>query len=366
MREEYLDGLRGWAALIVVMYHTCLMMGLNLGMSFKPIVMDGPFSVFIFFVLSGYVLSVAAFKSGDRRIVVDMAIRRYPRLTVPILCISAVALVLMLSGAMHNVGAAKVTGSELWMSQFYVFDGSLLDMLHFSLWRVYTDHPAPTYNSSLWTMPYELQGSLLVFALLLSVGRSSTARLLGHVVFIAATWWFTSFIFAMALGVALGNFVHLRVHRRLCTAVFSRPIAWALILGGLLAAAVRPEANGVVWTSLCALAVVYGVLLDTGVQRVLTAPVSLWLGRISFPLYLVHIPLICSAASWACLVVADAGWMGPSAKVALAVLTVGVSLVAATVFAPVERLAVALGRRLSRAVIESRPVNRFFPAMVRR
>lgn len=362
MREEYLDGLRGWAALIVVVYHTCLMMGLNLGVSFKPIVMDGPFSVFIFFVLSGYVLSVAAFKSSDRRAIVDMAIRRYPRLTVPVFCISAAALVLMLSGTMHNVGAAKVTGSELWMSQFYAFKGSLVDMLDFSLWRVYTDHPAPTYNSSLWTMPYEMQGSLLIFALLLSVGRNSVARAVGHVAFISATWWFTSFIFAMALGAALGNFVHLSVHKRLKATTFGRSLACALVLGGLVGAALRPEANGVVWTSLCALAVVYGVLLDPTAQHALSAPLSLWLGKISFPLYLVHIPLICSIASWACLTSADAGALTAGAKVAIGTLTVFASLVAAIAFSPVERFGIVAARRLSWVLLSRWPAHSGLPA----
>jgi peptidoglycan/LPS O-acetylase OafA/YrhL len=58
------------------------MLSIELELPFKPIVLDGPFAVFIFFVLSGYVLSVFAFRAGRRRDAVDIALRRYPRLVL--------------------------------------------------------------------------------------------------------------------------------------------------------------------------------------------------------------------------------------------------------------------------------------------
>jgi peptidoglycan/LPS O-acetylase OafA/YrhL len=50
-----------------------------------------------------------------------------------------------------------------------------------------------------------------------------------------------------------------------------------------------------------ALCLVAGVLLFPPLQRLLLGGVSQWLGRASFALYLVHVPLLCSLGAWVLL-----------------------------------------------------------------
>ena len=97
----YLDGLRGICCLLVVIDH-CIgtfkpdlrWTGLDgiggiirriVQLSPLNIVYNGSVSVYIFFILSGYVLSIKFFKHKDSRIVLDGVIKRIPRLMLPVL-----------------------------------------------------------------------------------------------------------------------------------------------------------------------------------------------------------------------------------------------------------------------------------------
>jgi peptidoglycan/LPS O-acetylase OafA/YrhL len=334
--------------------HTTLMLSIEFELPFKPIVLDGPFAVFIFFVLSGYVLSVFAFRAGRRRDAVDLALRRYPRLVTPIFCICTVALFFMAISLMRNAETGKVVGSE-WLSSFYSFPGSIMDMLTFSFWWVFAGGPGNNYNSSLWTMPFEMQGSMLIFAMLLIVGRSDKARLVGHAVFLGVTCWLSSYIFAMAVGVALANFVQCGLHQRLKSSTLGWWCSWFLFAVGIGSAAVRPDAYGLIWTSLSGAAILYAVLLNSTLQRWLSSPLSRWMGKISFSLYLVHILVICCFSSWLYLWLSEGTQLGNSGVTAVALATVAVSLLSAAAFYRVELMGILAGRSVSRTVLDWKP-----------
>ncbi|MEZ2293111.1 acyltransferase family protein [Variovorax sp. RCC_210] len=351
MREQYLDGLRGWAALIVVAYHITLMIWGELHPPFKLLVLDGPFAVYIFFALSGYVLSVANFRGSSKREVFDMALRRYPRLTIPIFAISALALSMMLLDVFANPAASKVLGTEWWLGIFYTFDPGLFDMLYYSLWVVFFGGNAYWYNSSLWTMPTEMIGSLLIFAFLLIAGRSSLLRLLGHALFIGICWWLKSFMLAMALGVAIAHFVQSGAHQRLKNSTFGFWCSWILLAAGLFGAGQRTDTYASVSSGFSAAAVVYAVMINAPMQRALSLPFSQWLGKLSFSLYLVHILVICSVGSWAAVALAEIGWLTIFGKLFLFAATLVTAVAAAIAFYPVDRFGIEISRRFARAVL---------------
>ena len=85
MRKTYLDGLLGWAALIVLFGHLGpVFLIAKYKMYVMSFFMDGELAVHVFFVLSGFVLSIGFFESGKRIILKELLIRRYPRLAVPV------------------------------------------------------------------------------------------------------------------------------------------------------------------------------------------------------------------------------------------------------------------------------------------
>lgn len=352
MREKYLDGLRGWAALIVVVFHTTLMLKIESGLPFTPIYLDGAFSVFIFFALSGYVLSISFYRTGRRVDVVDLALRRYPRFVVPIFVVCAVALTLMNFGLMSNLEAAKVTGSDAWLGRFYNFHGSIPDLFLYSFGRVFTGIlPYNDYNSSLWTMEVEMQGSIIIFAMLLIANRSTGARLIGHVVFIGVTLWIPSFMLAMALGAAIANFTQFELHKRLVASRFAGWFSWLLFVAGLASAAVRPHHYGQIWTSVAGAAILYAVVLNSTLQSCLSSRLSQWLGKISFSIYLVHIVVICSFSSWLYLTLGGGAKVEGSGVAIVALATFLVSVAAGAVFYRVELMGVLASRRFSKAVL---------------
>ncbi|WP_435370094.1 hypothetical protein, partial [Acinetobacter baumannii] len=69
------------------------------------------FSVCIFFVLSGLVLTRLYSLTGDAQVLISRAIRRLPRLAIPIAASIAVAYAIFAAGLMRNVPAAVSSNS---------------------------------------------------------------------------------------------------------------------------------------------------------------------------------------------------------------------------------------------------------------
>jgi peptidoglycan/LPS O-acetylase OafA/YrhL len=356
MRERCLDGLRGWAALIVFAYHIgplCFGWPVMIGGVLPPVI-DGALSVEIFFVLSGYVLSVEFYRTGQRRGVLDLALRRYPRLTVPTLVCSFAVLLLMRAGLMFSDQAGRLLGSS-WLAQRYAFTATFADFLYCSTVRLYLE-PLGRYNAVLWTMYYELLGSFVLFALLLAVGRSERARLAGHGVFVCACWMFESPLLAMALGAVLA---HTAQQSWWGTLRSARATAWAsagaLVLG-VVVAALRDSVNQPVRLSFCGALVVIGVLLQPGVRTWLAQPLSQELGHYSFPIYLVHVPVLCSVSAFGFVLAARHGpldsWV---VKASIVLLSLPMYAAAAWGMRKVEVLAVHAGRAFAGLFLRRAP-----------
>lgn len=355
MRESYLDGLRGWAAIAVVLHHLLhitIFPGWRNYLPAIPFFADGTFAVFVFFVLSGYVLSAGFFKTGERAVVVDLALRRYFRLTIPILVISAIAAAMMAAGWMLNGHAGYAAGSWFWWSAFYQFDPSVADVINFSLYRVYVDPNAMTsYNSSLWTMPVEMQGSIAVFAILLLVGTSRAARLVGHAVLLGLTWWFDSSIFALALGCALAAFRHSRHFHQFEVSEKRQLLSVLMIACGLMLAAWRWEDNEPLTLSFASLALIFGIMLSQRARRALSTPLSQWVGRLSFSIYLVQIPVMCSFTAWGFMALYSGHSISALSLLILFVSSMALIMLSAMLFYPVERLGIVVGRKVSQTIM---------------
>ena len=169
-RLHHFDGVRGWAALAVVVFHstTELFGGVIpfLATGWLGLFNDGLLAVYIFFVLSGFVLSNQFFAAGNLARIRITALGRYVRLTIPIAAASFLTFILMKSGFLFNHDAAVILHREDWLGWFYQFPASLASYLRFAFYAIYFDFDSHTaYDVVLWTMPYELIGSFLVFAM---------------------------------------------------------------------------------------------------------------------------------------------------------------------------------------------------------
>lgn len=167
-----LDGLRGIAALIVVLFHMDAFFGTafsfngqytqaTLAWQVYRRALNGNFSVAIFFVLSGYLL---IFKFAKFRLEEDLRagiLKRYFRLTPIVLASTLLAVGLQSLIGFHNAAAARIIGGHQWLASAYPAHLTWLGAIKCGLIGAYQGNVQ--YNGPLWTIRLELLGSFILF-----------------------------------------------------------------------------------------------------------------------------------------------------------------------------------------------------------
>lgn len=140
-RIKHLDGLRGWGSVIVLLHHLLLFLP-QMGGWYGRFMTDGPFAVFVFFVVSGFAVSAGHLLVNRERLAASM-VGRYFRLGIPVAVVSVMAYVLMLTGSMHNV-ACHAGGL---LDELYQFEPSLPGVLKFVSFDVFFGYrPEASYD----------------------------------------------------------------------------------------------------------------------------------------------------------------------------------------------------------------------------
>jgi peptidoglycan/LPS O-acetylase OafA/YrhL len=319
-RLIYLESVRGIAALCVVFGHLVLTFvpGTNIIDLTRPqlpialrvllasplsLLTKGYFAVRIFFVLSGFVLSLSYFHKKTIDTVSGAAARRYPRLMFPALASVMFAWVLLKFGWYWNTDAAVLMhqAPDYWLPSWFRLDRTFADALREGAYGTFFNFRLNrTLNSSLWTMPWELGGSFMVFSLLALFGSIHRRFLIYGLVAIGlyATVW--PLLVDFVAGLALCDLFIRHEHR------FREKPRWpiiglftGLILGGLLGE--WPSAQHglnddfvACWPIVPAVLIIGGITFSPRLRHALESRAMAFLGKISFPLYLFHLSIICS------------------------------------------------------------------------
>ena len=346
-RVGTLDALRGIAALVVVLHHANYMVASYWGptvlwlLDWSPlrVLKAGRPAVVFFFVLSGYVLTLALLRQRGPVSPASWAMRRTLRLLPPV-----VASVLLSAGLCWWFAEDQpVDDLGLLVAVSWSEPPDLVSLLrHMAL--LDSDDFAFPMNIVLWSLVHEWRISLVMplvllfrgnVALLLGVafllrsvaiaaGADEDEAMLGrhlHSTVVATTY----FLFAFAVGAALALKEPVAI-----PAGAMRWAAWAAVA----AAAMSRSDLAVIAAS------VLLILLARGEGgpfiRALRSTALLWLGRVSYSLYLVHVPVALALAH-----ALDGDLPAP----AIAALTVVLALPAAAVFyKAVERPSLLLSR----------------------
>jgi peptidoglycan/LPS O-acetylase OafA/YrhL len=356
-RIRSLDGVRGIAAVVVLLYHHSLMArpalehqpGVWEWLTQSPVKVftAGTEAVLVFFVLSGLVVALPALKGG-----LDW-LSYYPsrlvRLYLPVVASLVLAALFL---ALVPRTASQVTAGS-WLVERNADSAPLSLLLNEA-----TLLPASyTLNNVLWSLRWEVLFSLLL-PLFVVVARAVASRVwvavavstlvmvLGRVVGIDALVYLPTFFLGTLMAANLDRLQAWgeRVAARragviwLGTAVSS---AGVLLLGWLVRPLVPAGSTGsaVLWglAGIGAAGLIVVALLSPLARRLLEGPAPRWLGRISFSLYLVHIPVLASAAA----LIGDDQWWLVSAVALPATFAIAVLFHAA-----VERPAHVLARRV--------------------
>ena len=367
---EGLETLRGLAALVVLGGH--LLIGFIPGrLGFSPgteatgligsplfVFVNGSAAVSVFFVLSGFVLSWSTFNRIDDTAMVRNLLKRWPRLAGPSTVAALGSCLILLIGGHPFVDAGQTLGSD-WLQHFggapYVPQAdpwpAFLQGAFFTFFR--GDF---SYNSVIWTMRLELMGSFLIFMLAPFLARAG-----GRVL-------------PMAIAVLVSVALH-KLEPRLAEFVIGAALACLLSRGfpdiplsaavPLFACAIfclgyyaprgayhwLPFKNGLfyVWDIGAALLILIA-LRNPYFRRMLSGGWARWLGSMSFPIYLVHTPILCIVGSWTFIALqADAS--PRNAILGAWVISLMVILPSALLLRMFERSWVAMVNRVSYRVV---------------
>jgi peptidoglycan/LPS O-acetylase OafA/YrhL len=356
-RRVEIDGIRGWAALSVLLFHLFVEFFGALVPEFRNplsrIFLNGGLAVAIFFVLSGDALSIAYLKNNSYRSLDSILVKRYFRLTIPILLSCAIVYALMRAGLTYNLLAAPVVHREDWLGTAINFQPNFIEMLRYSLGRVYIGHNlSVSYNPFLWTMSVEMFGSLVVMLYLYVSQRLRRP---------VATLWYAiivlfllrDFIALFLVGVLFGK---LRVD-----GVFDRLLAsikWRnrllLIVAGTCLCLVTIVDRGSVHVNMLAAAVLVFCFYSSRISiAFFSTRLSRFLGEISFPLYLVHFPVLCSLTSFLTIRASASGDLDVPHIIGIGLITIAVCIAASIVFRAIELRALRIIDMLPRRLFVS-------------
>jgi peptidoglycan/LPS O-acetylase OafA/YrhL len=357
----YLDGLRGFAALLVYILHTGVwargggiilenVFGFNEQYYFatlpfiRTFFSGGHLAVAVFFVISGYVLSakpLSLIQKGDHAKLAESLgsslFRRWLRLFLPLFATTFITMTLdhfipsltwSRDSQPYYIGDIKKFVNEFKTFSFLFRPDGLV------LWF--------SYNFHTWTIPLELRGSIMVYTTVpIFATLSKNSRLLYQaglaffLLVIVDCWWASCFVAGMLLCdldlLAQANqlpsfFTPLEKHKKTIFTIF---FIIGLYLGGVTTYTddkddVRKSPGWYYLSFLVPATItnpksffltIAGVLIVASVshlswlRKTFELPFMQYLGRISYCLYLVHGPVLEAVGE---RVYAMVGWYRPS------------------------------------------------------
>jgi peptidoglycan/LPS O-acetylase OafA/YrhL len=348
LRLNILDSIRGWAAIGVLVFHVSHEMFADKLPEFGaywPAFLQGPFAVAIFFVVSGEALSHGYFVKNDIEAVRKLAIKRYVRLTVPIFVSCLIVLLLMKNHLIFSHEAALIVDQHDWLGHFLLFDPGIASFLSYSLYGVYFPNPTETsYNPVLWSMSVEMPGSLFVFFTLF-VTRTRAQRWAIYAVTSPFMIVFSPFLICFIFGMIFSEMRVAGTFNRLAARSATNWVCGIALIGvvtSLTASPLLPFAHTAVAHrfSLAAAVFLFAIYSSNRLQTLFDNRFSHFLGEISFPVYLVHLPIVVSLESYLILRLCADGIVTRGPAYFIIVVTLAASLFAGLAFVYVERFAI--------------------------
>ena len=385
-RIGYLESIRGLAAVQVLLLHFLAAFAPDLVFSLpaagavagyihlSPLyfLYDGYSAVYIFFALSGYVLT----RSFERSLAQpsSQVLARIIRLGVPAMAATLVAAAVMLAFGKPNLAAGELSGSAWFASQWNT-DASMLSIIRDgtvnALFLGYSGLPGVAFLAPwqqpvehslvapLWTLSIEFYGSMVILLLCWCARRSR------------ALWWavvLMGTVFAIRSAYICFFVGHLlaHLHRAERPAPDSKLLPVFLIVFGVLLCVLAEVWQPQWLKSLCAnptyllfpgqlapmqqkafgaILVLVGIIDLEVARRFLSRPWLVARSKLSFPLYLVHWPILFGPSA-ALFLVLDGIFGLELARLGAILAGIGLAFVCSVLFLGVDRRALEWSRAL--------------------
>jgi peptidoglycan/LPS O-acetylase OafA/YrhL len=400
-RINYLESIRGLAALQVLLLHFLAAFAPEFVFSLSgtaPVagfvhlsplyfLYDGYSAVYIFFALSGYVLTHSFERNLARPLAQVPA--RIVRLGVPAIAAVLVSAAVMLIFGKPNMVAGELTGSawfaDQWNTQVslasVVKDGTLNALLlgyrglpgvaFLGPWQQSVEQ---SLVAPLWTLSIEFYGSMIVLLLCWCARRSRklwyAAMLLGAMFTIRSAYicfFVGHFLAALACAERPAPASRLLPAFAVGSGIFVCVLAEVWQPQWLKALCVSPtyllfpgQFAPMQQKAFGAILVLVGLIHLEAARSLLSKPWLVARSKLSFPLYLIHWPILFGPAATLFLLLSGTIGVGP-ARLCAIVVGICLAFAAGTFFLPLDRLALdlsrALRRRLSGAPEATLPVS---------
>ena len=317
-RIDWLDGLKGLACALIFLHHFLLIFypsiyygaatpshlnGYDVQLSQSPlsVFFNGSFLVALFCMISGVVISMQVMKLSDKNKLGDVVAKRYFRLMLPLLPIGFVVFWMLKFGWFSNLEAGAYTQSP-WALSYYrgeISFQTFLKSAFINTWFVGDD----TLSTAYWMLSSLFYGTFLSVLLGVISWKYKKRVWVLHVLACVCFFYTSKFAFAFALGSLLACMRVYYPH------MFHKAAGLVLLVIGLFLGGfpIAVEPKGVYrylthftylqWHMLGAFCVLYGIFCLGGLQKFFSAKPFLWLGKISYSLYLIHVPVLFSLST---------------------------------------------------------------------
>lgn len=306
------EGTRGVAAFLVILSHLSLTFFPYLhsfdtapdkNHAIQYAIHDSPFcfffsgssAVFIFFGLSGYILSHAAARKLPYQMV-GIFLKRYPRLMIPAVASCLLAYVTFM---LAPESAGKLTD---WIISYRLSDPTVSGAIYSGAFESFA-YGQSQYSPVLWTMQLELLGSFLIFGLcFFKDKRHAIAANIISAFLVAAMVYMQIYSAAFALGLLaflIGNLLQ-KTERMAGTGLSMVVFIVGLYFAGAhenstsysLVTAVFGDQMYLVSNFIAGILIVCSIISSARLSEVFSHRLFVFMGKLSFSVYLIHLPIV--------------------------------------------------------------------------
>lgn len=321
-RINYLDGMKGWMAVVIVLTHYMLALwpkgyvgfGSGAAGNLRGYVLANlPWSLFsntsislyLLFGMISFFVVVAYRKAGNDLLVLQrQACKRYFQFVLPVFVVTIAAGLLYRFGVLQYEGMAGLTGSA-WNKAIVPTTDNPALMLFYSLAGIYFNNKIE-FLTVLWCMHIIFTGSYLTYGVLALFGRVRY-RWVCYAVFLVVSVFYPAYLVFVA-GAVSGEFF-LRWQQRHDGALKREKPAGiscgggALVISGFVIGMIPSPLlpAGITLEMTYAAAVFFilsGLIFCKWLPRFLSWKWAVWIGRYLFSVILVHIFILYTFSFW--------------------------------------------------------------------
>lgn len=353
-RILWIDGLRGMACLCIVLHHFVmgyvpgaysgdvgvahLSNGMERAFAQSPLSFFtiGDFWVTIFCMVSGFVIANQVYRMTSEEQLSKALFKRYPRLMLPVAAVSVLVFFMMQVGLFYNDVAAAQTGSE-WLAMFYNEKASLRELFFGTVADTWFVGMQLTFSNAFWMLNELFIGSFVAYILAV-IGKKQQTRMLYlygffTLVFLSMNSRYAAFSIGVALALVFAKWAELWLSKKGSALIGVALMVVAVLLGAypvgmvptnayrlLILPESSPMGSYYFYHILGAACLMLGIGLCKPLIKALSlAPLQL-LGKISYSVFLVHIPILFSLSAWIFVTVLSSG-VGYSMAAGMTLLT---------------------------------------------